>query len=702
MAVIAVAVSLLTASCSQEESDFEVCSETAQIDYSAYAGITLNVYNWGEYISDGSEGTVNVNKEFTRLTGIKINYTNYTSNEDMYAKIISGGASYDIIIPSDYMIERMITEGRLEKLDFSNIPNYKYIDSLYKDLYFDPQNEYSVPYNFGMVGLIYNKTMVSGTPDSWELMWNKDYSGNILMFNNPRDALAIAQFDLGIDVNTTDAAEWNKAYEKLLAQKPLVKAYVMDEVFNKMESGAAAIAPYYAGDFLSMYANNNDLAFYYPKEGTNVFVDSVCIPKGCSSKAAAELYINYLLDPNVALQNAETICYASPNTAVVENEDYREFLTELHPDAYSILYPDLEKLYPDADINDYYRATRKAAQRAFISRAVSFWRQLSPYTSSPESRRKREKTPDMKRFLAIIISAAVMLPVLSSCGDGGTPSEQPSQNESSTASGSESLSIAITIGDTPITVDTVNSKGNISIFNRDYRIDGKYTYTLTAADGETLVSVKRTQNGGSFAYAVNGSAVKGEKLAIPVNGFVIAAESSVFANASLKNGTKLVCDGYSGEPTYERFDLSSVIPDDKTLARRVNLLYSQDMELSEGKLYLVSDADTLTVPENACALLMKKNVSSSYTVTGTASSGTVLKETYALLFTGEYNVGYCEELYASRIGEKVTLAREDLLNSISDTAALVINNATYPVDENHFNAEFSFLQTIMIASPLRK
>jgi len=384
MVITTVAMMVITSGCvsTSDEIEFSVTSETAAIDYSKYAGITLNVYNWGEYISDGSEGTVNVNKEFTKLTGIKINYTNYTSNEDMYAKIVSGGASYDIIIPSDYMIERLVAEGRLEKLDFSNIPNYKHIDDLYKNLYFDPNNEYSVPYNFGMVGVIYNKTLVEGTPDSWGLLWDEKYTDNILMFNNPRDAFAIAQFYEGIDINTTDLNEWQKAYDKLLAQKSYVKAYVMDEVFNKMESAAAAVAPYYAGDFLSMYENNNDLAFYYPKEGTNVFVDSICIPKGCENKAAAELYINYLLDPNVALQNAETICYATPNKSVVENEEYQEFLKELHPDAYDILYPDIETLYPGVDLNDYYFRDFPAEMHTAIN---DLWNKLKIDSGEEES-----------------------------------------------------------------------------------------------------------------------------------------------------------------------------------------------------------------------------------------------------------------------------------------------------------------------------
>ena len=213
----------------------------------------------------------------------------------MYNKIKSGGANYDIIIPSDYMIERMIDENMLEKINFDNIPNYKNIIPKYKDLYFDPKNEYSVPYNVGMVGLVYNTKMVEGTPDSWSIMWDEKYKGQVLMFNNSRDAFGIAQFLLGIDVNTTSEQDWKKAYQKLKEQKPVVQSYVMDDVFNKMEGGEAAIAAYYAGDCIGMAENNPDLAFVYPKEGTNIFVDSICIPKGCQNKDAAELYINFLL-----------------------------------------------------------------------------------------------------------------------------------------------------------------------------------------------------------------------------------------------------------------------------------------------------------------------------------------------------------------------------------------------------------------------
>lgn len=323
-------MSVIALSCS---ASFSVAAK--QIDAAKLRGTEINVYNWGEYISDGSEGTTDVNKEFEKETGIKVNYTTYDSNENMYNKIKGGGANYDIIIPSDYMIERMINEELLEKINFDNIPNYENILPEYKNLYFDPNNEYSVPYNVGMVGLVYNTKMVKETPDSWSIMWDEQYKGQILMFNNSRDAFAIAQFLCGVDLNTNNSEDWEKAYEKLKEQKPLVQSYVMDDVFNKMEGGEAAIAAYYAGDCILMADNNPDLAFAYPKEGTNIFVDSICIPKGCQNKEAAELYINFLLREDIALANAEYLCYATPNKAVLENEDYSLRDNEM-------LYPDEE------------------------------------------------------------------------------------------------------------------------------------------------------------------------------------------------------------------------------------------------------------------------------------------------------------------------------------------------------------------------
>lgn len=308
--------------------------------------VVLNVYNWGQYISDGSEGTLDVNAAFEEYyyetfgQRVRVNYTTYASNEDMYNKIKSGATSYDVIVPSDYMIQRMAEEGMLAELDFDNIPNYEYIEDEFKGLYFDPDEKYSVPYTYGMVGIIYNSTMVDREVSGWDVMWDPDYRGKILQFNNPRDAFGTAQYYLGIDVNTQDREEWHAAFEKLLEQKPYIQSYVMDEIFNKMKNGSAAIAPYYAGDFLSMYEDNDALEFVYPEEGTNIFIDSMCVPYNARHKDVAEAYINFMLSEEAAVANAEYIYYASPNRLVIENEEYIECMTDVHEDAMQILYPD--------------------------------------------------------------------------------------------------------------------------------------------------------------------------------------------------------------------------------------------------------------------------------------------------------------------------------------------------------------------------
>ena len=335
------------------------CGETK--DPSEYpvpelVGTEINVFNWGENISDGSDDSMDINAEFEKKYGITVNYTNYDSNETMYTKLKSGAVSYDIIIPSDYMIERLIKEDMLKKVDMSKIPNYKNIDEKYKNMYFDPNNEYSVPYTVGMVGLIYNKTMVEGTPDSWSVMWDAKYKDNILTFNNPRDSFAIAQLLLGQDLNSTDKADWDAAKDKLIEQNAVLQGRVMDEVYNKMEGGNAAIAPYYAGDFLTMKANNDDLEFVYPKEGVNIFVDSMCVPNSCQNYEAALLYINFMLEPNVGLANAEYICYASPNTTVVNNEEYSlKDSKVLYPDEASM--PQTQYFHdPAPEIRSYYES----------------------------------------------------------------------------------------------------------------------------------------------------------------------------------------------------------------------------------------------------------------------------------------------------------------------------------------------------------
>ncbi|MBR5931794.1 MAG: ABC transporter substrate-binding protein [Lachnospiraceae bacterium] len=278
------------------------------------ATVTINVYNWGQYLSDGSDGYIDVIAEFEKTyPDIKVNYMTYDSNETMYTKLQSGGTTFDVIIPSDYMVEKLIADDMLEPLDFSNIPNYQYLDDNFKNLDYDPDNLYSVPYNWGYVGIIYNSKYVNEDDvGSWDLLWNRNYAGKILMFDNPRDAFAIAELLLGYSQNTEDEEELAAAAEKLKEQKNLVQAYVMDQIFDKLEREEAWIGPYYAGDYLLMLEENEDLEFCVPEEGFNIFVDACCIPKGCQHKKEAEIFINFLCEPEICGQNQEWIGYASP------------------------------------------------------------------------------------------------------------------------------------------------------------------------------------------------------------------------------------------------------------------------------------------------------------------------------------------------------------------------------------------------------
>lgn len=300
--------------------------------------ITINVYNWGQYIADGTDGYIDVNAAFTEATGIKVNYMTFDSNETMYTKLKTGGSSYDVIIPSDYMIARLVEEDMLEEINFDNIPNYKLIGGAYKNTSYDPENKYSVPYTWGMVGVIYNSKYVDEADvGSWDLLWNEKYSGKILMFNNPRDSFAIAELLLGIDVNAGDEDSLRSAAYKLIEQKPLVQSYVMDEIFAEMEREEAWIAPYYAGDYLLMAGENPDLKFYFPEEGFNLFIDAACIPKGCQNKEAAEAYINFLCSPEISGENLDYLGYSTP---IEEAKQYMDPDTAQSP----IAYPDEETL----------------------------------------------------------------------------------------------------------------------------------------------------------------------------------------------------------------------------------------------------------------------------------------------------------------------------------------------------------------------
>ena len=302
--------------------------------------INLNVYNWGQYIADGSDDSLDVIAAFEeKYPNIHVNYSTFDSNEIMYTKLASGGITVDVIIPSDYMIARMRREGMLLELNFDNIPNYQYVDETFKNLPCDPENKYSVPYTWGTVGIIYNTKYVDEEDlVGWELLWNEKYKDKILMFDNSRDAFGIAQYLLGYSVNTTDQKELEHCAQLLAQQKPLVQQYVMDQIYDLMENEEAWIAPYYAGDYLTMADVNEDLAFYLPEtQGFNLFTDSMCIPFCAKEKEAAELFINFLCEPEIAGANMDWICYGTPISAAKEYMD-----PEMVEDPVS--YPDEEIL----------------------------------------------------------------------------------------------------------------------------------------------------------------------------------------------------------------------------------------------------------------------------------------------------------------------------------------------------------------------
>lgn len=347
--------------------------------------LTLNVYNWGEYISDGGEDSLDVNQAFEEYyekwyydkygkeVKVNVNYTTYASNEDLYAKMKSGAADYDIIIPSDYMIERLKKEGLIQALDLSKIPSYDNIKDEFKNPFYDNGEEkYTAMYTYGVIGIVYNSEKldpadlekIENGEAGWELLWDEKYKGQILQFNNPRDALGTAMYALGIDVNNATEEEWQQAYEYLKKQKPLVQSYVMDEIFNKMEGGEATLAAYYAGDCLSMMENNESLGFYYPKKDgkivTNMFADAMCIPSSSTNTELAHAYINFMLSEEAAVANAEYIYYASPNKAVLESEEYLDYMGEDFDVIYdSELEENLEYMFNTYAYRDLDDSTRK-------------------------------------------------------------------------------------------------------------------------------------------------------------------------------------------------------------------------------------------------------------------------------------------------------------------------------------------------------
>ena len=345
----------------EDSDDEETSAQTLTVSDPDYytrfkgKGISINVYNWGEYISDGAdEGTLDVNREFEELTGIKVNYTNYATNEELYAKLKGGAASYDVIIPSDYAISRFIDEDMLQPLNFDNIPNMKYIDEKYTHLDFDPEQKYSVPYTWGVVGIVYNTKYVDeADTGSWDLLWNPKYANRTAMFNNSRDALGIALMYLGCSLNTTDRDELRQAADLIIAGKPVYQGIWMDQILEKLPAEEIVAAPYYNGDAVTMIDENPDLAFYVPKEGTNLFVDAMCIPKNAKNVEGAEKFINFMCSTEAAMANWEYIGYSSPHTGVYEQLDEETRNDPLYfPDTSA--YPTEAYTNLPKDISQYY------------------------------------------------------------------------------------------------------------------------------------------------------------------------------------------------------------------------------------------------------------------------------------------------------------------------------------------------------------
>lgn len=270
---------------------------------------TLYVYNWGDYIDE------DILEEFEKEFNMKVVYDTFSTNEDLYVKLKSGGSTYDVIFPSDYMLTRMLNENMLEKIDLSKIPNHRHIDESLMGTVYDPDNEYSLPYMWGTIGILYNTTMVAEPVDSWDALWDPRYAKEILMLDSQRDSMAAALIKLGYSINTLDKQELAEAGELLKQQKPLVLAYVVDEGKDKMVSGEAALALTWSGEAMYAISENDDLAYVIPKEGTNVWFDVMAIPKGAKNLEGALQFMDFLNRPEIALRNADYIGYATPNLA---------------------------------------------------------------------------------------------------------------------------------------------------------------------------------------------------------------------------------------------------------------------------------------------------------------------------------------------------------------------------------------------------
>ena len=311
------------------------------------SGEIVNVYNWGEYID------TDLLSQFEEETGIRVVYNTFETNEGLYSRLQS--ESYDVVIPSDYMIARMIDEGMLQKLNYDNIPNASLIDSKYTGLEYDPAQEYSVPYTWGAVGIIYNSREVDeADTGSWDILWNPKYAGQTAMFDNSRDALGLTLKMLGYSQNTTNKDELREAADKIIEGKENFQGFWMDQILEKLPNEEILIAPYYNGDAVTMMEDNPDLAFYIPREGTNVFVDAMCIPANAKNVANAEKFINFMCSTEAAAANADYIGYSSPQREVYEQLDDSIKNDPVHyPTEETIANGDTFLNLPE-EINEYY------------------------------------------------------------------------------------------------------------------------------------------------------------------------------------------------------------------------------------------------------------------------------------------------------------------------------------------------------------
>lgn len=316
-------------------------------------GKVVNVYNWGEYIDK------DLLTKFEEETGIHVVYSTFTTNEDLYVKLKNGGSNYDVIVPSEYMAERMIKEGMLRKINWDNVPNIQYIDKEYLNMPQDPNQEYTAPCFWGTLGIVYNTKLVHEKIDSWYTLWDPKYARDIIMMDSSRDSIGIALKMLGYSMNSRNPEELKKAEDLLVKQYPLVYAYLVDQTKDIMKNGEAKFAVMYSGDALDAIFANEDLAYVIPKEGSNLWFDTWCIPTNAQNPENAEKFINFMLNPENAAQNAEWVGYSLPSTAA------RELLSEDYRDS-KVAYPDksvLKRLEVFRDPSDFVKVYDEIWQR---------------------------------------------------------------------------------------------------------------------------------------------------------------------------------------------------------------------------------------------------------------------------------------------------------------------------------------------------